>query len=59
VDGGVYGWDIVDEWCLGNDWESCLMVEKVRVDGVVAESFLLPFAGQIHGPYGGDSIYHS
>jgi hypothetical protein len=42
-----YGWDIGDEWCLGNGWQSCVMVKKVRVHGVVTKPFLLPFANQI------------
>jgi hypothetical protein len=35
---------------VGNDWQSCVQVEKVRVDGVVNEPFLLPFADQLQGP---------
>jgi len=37
----AYGWDIVDEWCLGKDWQSRIEVEKVRADGVVTELSLL------------------
>jgi hypothetical protein len=46
----AYGWDIADEWYLGNDRQYCMKIEKVRVDGVVTEPFLLAFANQIHGP---------
>jgi hypothetical protein len=46
----AYGWDIADEWCLGNDWQYRIEIEKVRVDDVVTEPLLLAFANQIHGP---------
>jgi hypothetical protein len=42
----AYGWDIGYEGCLGNDWQYRVKVEKVGVDGVVTEPFLLPFADQ-------------
>jgi hypothetical protein len=48
--GVAYGWDIVDEWCLIRKILPILKVEKFRVDGVVTEPFLLPFANQIQGP---------
>jgi hypothetical protein len=46
----AYRWVIADEWCLGYDWQSCIKVVEVRVDDLVTEPFLLPFANQIHEP---------
>jgi hypothetical protein len=43
----AYGWDIGDGWYFGNDWHSFVKVEKIGVDGVGTELFLLPFGNQI------------
>jgi hypothetical protein len=49
----AYGWDICNEWYLGNDWQSCIKVEKILVDDFVTEPLLQRFANQIQGSLSG------